>query len=137
VSCRFSPSTRHVHVVDKSISVIDFSPLRATLSGRIKCIGKCADSLTLTLVSTDDEIPPAKQTITDSTTYSFTDVLPGQYDLHIQSEQGSICWKEDNQKVTVSSAITTIPDFVQTGYTMIVKSSHDTKIDYFNLDNNK
>lgn len=124
-------------VVDKSISVIDFSPLRATLSGRIKCIGKCADALTLTLVSTDEDIPPVKQIAGESTTFSFTDVLPGQYDLHISSKQGSICWKDDSQKVTVSTAVTNVPDFVQTGYTMIVKSSHDAKVDYFNLDNNK
>ncbi|XP_059482709.1 BOS complex subunit NOMO3 [Neocloeon triangulifer] len=134
---KFSPSTRTVNVVDKSISVIDFSPLRATLSGRIKCIGKCADTITLILVSFDDEIPPAKQTINEATTYTFKDVLPGQYDLHIKSEQGSLCWRDSVQKVTVSTATTTVPEFIQTGYTMVVKSSHDTAVDYFNLDNVK
>ncbi|CAB3359921.1 Hypothetical predicted protein [Cloeon dipterum] len=134
---KFSPSTRNVNVINKSISIIDFSPLRATLSGRIRCIGKCAETLTLSLVSTDEEIPPAQQTIADSGTFTFNDVLPGQYDLHIKSEQGNLCWRDEIQKIIVSTAVTTVPDFIQTGYTMSIKSSHDTIVDYFNLDNVK
>lgn len=125
-------------VKDKPVYGIDFSPLRATLSGRVICIDGCANSApSVVLVSLDSpEVAPVRQAVHGDGKYSFSDVLPGQYEIRVSSEQ-PLCWQHDARQVTVASAQSNAPDLVQTGYSMALHSSHAAKIDYFNVENDK
>jgi hypothetical protein len=79
--CRFSPPTRQLTVKDKPLQGIDFSPLRATLTGQVVCLPTPCETLSITLSALDSELPPATQSVAADGSYTFTDVLPGQYEV--------------------------------------------------------
>lgn len=55
---------------------VTFSPFRARVSGAVRCLRPCA-ALTLTL--SGDGISPRRTVAQEDGSFSFEDVLPGQY----------------------------------------------------------
>ncbi|XP_014218232.1 nodal modulator 1 [Copidosoma floridanum] len=61
--------------------------------------------------------------------YVFEDVLPGQYEVTIDTNH--FCWENSKHQITIESEKPfTVPPFKQTGYSVTFSSSHETKIEY-------
>lgn len=58
--------------------------------------------------------------------YSFSDVLPGAYEVSVPTNL--LCWESNTLTLNVKSATEVIPTFVHTGYLVTVSSSHNTKV---------
>ncbi|XP_073985905.1 BOS complex subunit NOMO3 isoform X2 [Rhodnius prolixus] len=123
----FSPMTRVVEIIDSPLDNINFSQLRSTVKGKIVCMSVCP-LITVNLK------PKGQgglfQTIAKGGTYEFKDVMPGDYDVYIEPGLGW-CWDKETQPLAIINEVTHVPTFTQSGFTVTIVSSHDTKVIYY------
>lgn len=62
----------------------------------------------------------------DQTTYSFDDVMPGNYDIEVHSKFW--CFEKQIHSVSVTSSETNVQSFVQNGFKTKILSSHPTDV---------
>lgn len=120
--------TREVTVKTGPLNNIEFSQLRGKVTGRMVKLSPSelikGGELIIKLKAQDNVV--ALNTLERSeTTYSFMDVMPGDYEIEIQSNKW--CFEEQVHSISVTSADTQVPDFVQSGFKIKVMSSHETK----------
>jgi hypothetical protein len=60
--------------------------------------------------------------------YTFEDILPGKYQITVDKDEW--CWESSTQTVSVSTADSTVPPFIQVGYIATFISSHETQVIY-------
>lgn len=58
--------------------------------------------------------------------YSFTDVLPGLYDVTVPDLQ--LCWITKSHRITIKTAEEKVPVFEHSGFLVSVISSHATQV---------
>ncbi|KAL7295888.1 hypothetical protein TKK_0010932 [Trichogramma kaykai] len=130
---QFFPVNRVIDVVASPIKDVNFLQLKATLKGSIVCLPDkdsketCGQTqITLRMV---DNLVESKTIKAKDGEYIFEDVLPGQYEVIIDSD--TFCWDSSNHFVTiVSEKPPNVPPFRQTGYSVTFISSHNTKVEY-------
>lgn len=135
---QFFPKQQNIEVNTSPLSGITFSQLRATVTGDVKCLSDgegtahCRSSI-ISLNSLDADGNRNGQVITATLTngnkYSFSEVLPGTYELGVNSlTPNLLCWESNTLTLIVKSATEIVPTFVHTGYLVSVSSSHNTKV---------
>lgn len=67
--------------------------------------------------------------------YIFSDILPGQYEVLIDTDV--FCWENPSHKISVTSERAEVPPFKQTGFSITFISSHDTEGDFSDLKGSK
>lgn len=132
---QFFPLTQAIHVEKSPLSGIVFSQLRATLTGEVKCLAdaenSCSDDVFVTLSALDSNGNPVGHTIKTELSagkYSFTNVLPGNYEISVPKTK--FCWQRNTVNINVKSAQETVPAIVQNGYIVSFMSSHGTTMNY-------
>ncbi|XP_075235933.1 BOS complex subunit NOMO3 [Lycorma delicatula] len=126
---QFAPLQQEVKVESAPISDINFSQLRATVRGKINCLGNkpCPDLIINLVSKTGQEhlsTPVAK-----GGEYMIKNVLPGEYQVTLDRAL-EWCWDHEVSPLIVSSAETKGPTFTQIGISVIFVSSHETKVRY-------
>lgn len=53
--------------------------------------------------------------------------MPGDYDVYIEPGLGW-CWDKETQPLAIINEVTHVPTFTQSGFTVTIVSSHDTKV---------
>lgn len=61
--------------------------------------------------------------------YEFTDVLPGHYEVLIDTDV--FCWKSPSHRISITSEHAEVPPFKQTGLSVTFISSHATEVEFF------
>ncbi|XP_058459551.1 BOS complex subunit NOMO3 [Malaya genurostris] len=133
---QFFPLTQSISVDRSPLGGIIFSQLRATVEGEIHCLddaagSDCSQDISVTLTALDSNGHPIGHPLkTDSKAgrYSFSNVLPGNYEVTVPKTK--ICWQSSSLKINVKSAQETVPKFVQSGYVVSIMASHSTKMNY-------
>ncbi|KAJ8672759.1 hypothetical protein QAD02_004019 [Eretmocerus hayati] len=130
---QFFPLQRGVEVSCAPLKNINFLQLKATLKGSVVCLSdknskdECSQSqVTLRMV---DGMIDAKTVRAKGGEYVFEEVLPGQYEVIIDTDL--YCWDNANHQVVIASEKPpNVPPFRQTGYSVSLISSYNTKIEY-------
>lgn len=132
---QFFPLTQSIHVEKAPLSGIVFSQLRATVRGDIRCLAdadaSCSKDIIVTLTALDSNgntVGDPRSVEPKSGKYSFSHVLPGNYELTVPKSR--LCWQTSTVKINVKSAEESVPTFVQSGYIVSIVSSHSTKMTY-------
>lgn len=129
---QFFPISQTVDVTKGPITGVTFSQLKAELSGQVKCIKQkdCENVKVVLRQITNDIIQPDKDISSDlhNGFYVFDDVRPGTYEVFLTTNR--FCWEKAKQTVVVTNATLTIPPFVQSGFSVVFISSHDTQVSY-------
>lgn len=152
---QFSPLEEIIDLVAEPIQVRPFTQLRIKIQGSLKCLPDAPYSaclgteVTLSNLDLQNKATIKKQVTTGKGSqqspkdnfsflndfllqfildghYSFENVLPGQYEITIA--RPSLCFNTIRQIISVSSALESVPDFVQTGYEVEILSSHNTMV---------
>lgn len=132
---RYLPLNRKVHVRNSPISDIEFTQLRGNIRGRIIKIPDSAKGEEMTIkLKRKNSLVAIKVLEENKLEYSFTDMMPGYYDVEIEKQ--TWCFEKEIHSVTVTSAETLVPDFVHSGFKIKIKSSHRTSILVTNNNNN-
>ncbi|RZC36994.1 uncharacterized protein BDFB_006360, partial [Asbolus verrucosus] len=126
----FFPKVQTIEVKAEQTGAIIFSQLKATISGRVQCIQK-SDCIGLKVilkpVGDSSEKNDAIINISSAdNSYQISDIYPGIYDIMLSSNK--LCWKADKQTVNVNNINVEIPTFIQTGYSVVFISSHETQV---------
>ncbi|KAF7996738.1 hypothetical protein HCN44_002384 [Aphidius gifuensis] len=131
---QFYPLQHTIDVSTMPINNINFSQLKATVIGTIECMKQslinCME-ISVTLKILDGQIIKTINAINGK--YEFTNILPGHYELLIDND--IYCWDKSSQKISITSEHAIVPVFKQTGYSVTFLSSHDTSIEYDDIDN--
>ncbi|XP_063993834.1 BOS complex subunit NOMO3 [Diachasmimorpha longicaudata] len=126
---QFFPLQQTIDVSGKPIKNVNFLQLKATLSGSIKCLSsdsscnqafvtlKVLDGLTVKTIQAQNG------------NYEFSEILPGHYEVLIDTD--IFCWESPIQQISVTSEKATVPPFKQTGFTVTFISSHDSAVEFF------
>lgn len=133
---QFFPRQQDIEVTTSPLSGITFSQLRATVTGEVKCLSDgegaalCRSSeITLNSFDADGsrngQVTKAKL---NNGKYSFSEVLPGTYEVSIVSNL--LCWESNTLTLIVKSATEIVPTFVHIGYLVSVSSSHHTMVNF-------
>ncbi|XP_073846910.1 BOS complex subunit NOMO1 [Musca autumnalis] len=132
---QFFPVQQTIEVKSEPIKDITFSQLRATLQGALKCLtdapaeGCLSTEVTLHSLDANGQPTGQKQTTkAQDGKYSFTNVLPGPYEITVP--QSSLCFDSTRVLLNVASAQETAPEFVQHGYEVNIISSHRAILKY-------
>lgn len=129
---QFFPVKQQIHVVNSAIFDVNFSQLRATVTGHVKClqVAECQKvSVMMKQISLDGTAKDiVYSTSLDNGKFVFTDVVTGIYLVSLGMNK--YCWRTTQYQITVNSETTSVPDFVQTGYNIIFFSSHDAVVQY-------
>lgn len=131
---QFFPQQQNIDIRTSPLSNITFSQLRASVTGDIKCLsdGEGTDrcqSVFISLHGLDADGNRNGQVMTtflQNERYSFSEVLPGTYEVSVPTEL--LCWESNTLTLIVKSATETVPTFVHTGYLVSISSSHNTKV---------
>ncbi|XP_011299165.1 nodal modulator 1 [Fopius arisanus] len=126
---QFFPLQQTIDVSGKPINNVNFLQLKAILSGSIKCLStesscnqafvtlKILDGLTVKTIQAQNG------------NYEFSEVLPGHYEVLIDTDV--FCWENPIQQISVTSEKASVPPFKQTGFTVTFISSHDSAVEFF------
>lgn len=124
---QFFPFQQTITVSSKTLNDINFLQLKATLRGTVKCLtGSECSQATVTLKVLDGITVKTVQGKDGK--YEFSDVLPGQYEVFIDTDV--FCWENPSHKIMVSTEQAEITTFRQTGFSVTFISSHDTNVEY-------
>ncbi|OXU24420.1 hypothetical protein TSAR_002763 [Trichomalopsis sarcophagae] len=130
---QFFPLQRVIDVSSAPLKDVNFLQLKATLKGTIMCLpdkdnkAECSETqVTLKMI---DGIVETKTVKAKSGEYIFEDVLPGQYEVVIDTD--IFCWDVlSHQIVIASERPPNVPVFKQTGFSVTFISSHETNVEY-------
>ncbi|XP_012258084.2 nodal modulator 3 [Athalia rosae] len=124
---QFYPLQYEVDVSTEPISNIKFLQLKATLVGKVQCLRNtdCSQA-SVTLKVLDGATVKTVQT--KGGIYKFSDVLPGHYEVLIDTDV--FCWESSSHKISVTSEHAEVPQFKQTGFSITFISSHDTAVEF-------
>ncbi|KAJ3639563.1 hypothetical protein Zmor_002915 [Zophobas morio] len=129
---QFFPKVQSIEVDSEQTGTIIFSQLKATVSGKIKCIHK-NDCIGLKVIlkptSESSERNEVIINILDDS-YKISDIYPGIYEITLSDNK--LCWKTNKQVVNVNNINVEVPTFVQSGYSVVFVSSHNTQVSYKN-----
>eukprot|EP01127_Copromyxa_protea_P023042 TRINITY_DN8529_c0_g1_i1.p1 TRINITY_DN8529_c0_g1~~TRINITY_DN8529_c0_g1_i1.p1 ORF type:complete len:996 (-),score=239.24 TRINITY_DN8529_c0_g1_i1:43-3030(-) len=130
-------SAMELTVVVESEPVLDinFDQARLTVSGQVRCIeSPCHNSISVSLsaVGRTTRVTTGLSIAHDDSSteghFVFKDVLPGKYEVTIH--QSNWCWDKESQIVEVNTKDHSGASFVQTGYLINVRSSHDFSLKF-------
>eukprot|EP01114_Cavostelium_apophysatum_P010153 TRINITY_DN2361_c0_g1_i6.p1 TRINITY_DN2361_c0_g1~~TRINITY_DN2361_c0_g1_i6.p1 ORF type:complete len:1184 (-),score=357.86 TRINITY_DN2361_c0_g1_i6:30-3581(-) len=120
------PSTLDVTVSNSPVLDLLFAQARVSVGGRVKCIETpCQSGITVTLTSKGDTQAPVTSSLV-SDKFLMKDVLPGTYTITVNKE--SWCWEKPELDVEVKAEDVNGLEFVQTGYLLVSKVSHDVTL---------
>ncbi|XP_058808695.1 BOS complex subunit NOMO1 [Phymastichus coffea] len=130
---QFFPLQKIVDVTYTPLKDINFLQLKATLKGNIVCLpdkdskGECSQTqVTLKMI---DGAVETKTVKTKDGEYTFEDVLPGQYEVIVDTD--IFCWDSSSYQIVIASEKPpNVPAFKQTGFSVTFISSHDTIVEY-------
>ena len=135
----FAPLALDVVVSDAPVSGLYFSPVRVTVSGRVRCLGVECGTVTVGLrpesSHAEDEtaVFVSQEVVSDSTSrggsFTFENQLPGRYTLTVINSQ--LCWHQPAISFNIESESVDNLELVQTGWIMEVHSSHETQLRYY------
>ncbi|XP_012278866.1 nodal modulator 3 isoform X2 [Orussus abietinus] len=124
---QFFPLQQTIDVSAKPINDVNFLQLKATLKGTIQCLknSDCSHaSVTLKIL---DGIT-IKTVQTKGGEYQFTEVLPGHYEVLIDTDV--FCWEHPSYRVSITSERAEVLPFKQTGFSVTFISSHETSVEF-------
>jgi hypothetical protein len=131
----FAPLALDFVVKDGPVTGLYFSPVRVTVSGRLRCLGDCG-VVTVGLrpessSSADDDgttMIVRQEVATDKNggAFIFENQLPGRYTLMVVNS--GLCWRQPSISFTIESEAVDSLELVQTGWVMEVHSSHETQL---------
>lgn len=109
------------------ISDIEFTQLRGNILGKVIKLPESTKAIELSIkLKMKNSLVALKILEGNDLTYNFNEVMPGFYDVEI--ENNLWCFQNEVHSISVSSSKTTVPDFVQTGFKVKIKSSHQTSV---------
>jgi len=120
---KFLPSSYEVRVVETPLSGFVFSQFRATVSGSISFIGT-NQLVTIQLSSA----AKATETATTDGSFTFENVLPGNYKVAVMADNW--CWRSKSIDIQVIDKDVTDVSFEQLGFVFPVTTSHDVDLTY-------
>eukprot|EP01006_Ploeotia_vitrea_P037616 TRINITY_DN66156_c2_g3_i1.p1 TRINITY_DN66156_c2_g3~~TRINITY_DN66156_c2_g3_i1.p1 ORF type:complete len:1282 (+),score=733.03 TRINITY_DN66156_c2_g3_i1:3-3848(+) len=121
-----SPPDREIEIADSPVLDVDFGRAIVSLRGRVTCIeSPCDKSVKVRLVSSRRG-SAGEQSLDQNDVFVFENVLPGEYKLTVQ--QDSWCWDQQTQDVSVRYEDVTDLQFVQSGFILKSKLSHDVTL---------
>ncbi|XP_066603277.1 BOS complex subunit NOMO3 isoform X2 [Prorops nasuta] len=124
---QFFPLQQTIDVTSRPIFNINFLQLKALLTGTVKCIERVDCSQASITLKVLDGVTIKTIQAKDGQ-YRFSDVLPGQYEVLIDTD--IFCWDKSSHKVSVTSEHAEVPLFKHTGFSVTFISSHDTNIEF-------
>ncbi|XP_008559484.1 nodal modulator 3 [Microplitis demolitor] len=124
---QFFPVQQNIEVSSKPINSINFLQLKATLVGSVECLKNSdCNKASITLKVLDGV---TVQTIPiKNGRYEFTEILPGHYEVLIDTDV--FCWENPSHRISVTSERAEIPVFKQTGFSVTFISSHDSAVEF-------
>ncbi|XP_043284324.1 nodal modulator 3 isoform X2 [Venturia canescens] len=124
---QFFPLQQTIDVSSKPINDINFSQLKAIVRGSVQCLKNSdCSQVSVTLKFLDGVTVKTLQA--KDGRYEFTDVLPGYYEVLIDTDV--FCWKNGVHRVSITSERAEVPPFEQTGFSVTFISSHATAVEY-------
>ncbi|XP_046603692.1 nodal modulator 2 [Neodiprion virginianus] len=127
---QFYPLQHEIDVSSEPIRNLDFLQLKATLMGKVECLrdSDCSQaSVTLKIL----DGATVKTIQTKDRKYKFSNILPGQYEVLIDTDV--FCWENPSQRIFVTSEFAEVPTFKQIGFSITFISSHDTAVEFSDL----
>ncbi|KAH0554100.1 nodal modulator 3 [Cotesia glomerata] len=124
---QFFPIQQTIEVSSKPISNINFLQLKATLLGSVACLKNSDCSKASVTLKVLDGVTVQTIPIKDGR-YEFTEVLPGHYEVLIDTDV--FCWENPSHRVLITSERAEIPVFKQTGFSVTFISSHDSAVEF-------
>nr|XP_053652590.1 nodal modulator 3-like [Cherax quadricarinatus] len=122
---RFGP-LEHVFTVDSDpIGLLTFSQFLGEITGKIFCLEKCPDLNVILRLAQGTGAP--RSTVAIDGKFSFTEVVPGSYQLSVQKDEW--CWKLKTIPVIVNTQNVEV-SLEQVGYQLTLASSHETTLSY-------
>lgn len=127
----YYPVSAQISVGHGPVNEVKFSQMKATISGSIRCLReKECDNLPVIIQGITDtgaRNGEPKKTLAIDGKYSYKNIVSGTVEVSIES---SLCWQHSKQVVVMSAPITEAPDFVHTGYEVVITTTHDTQMEY-------
>jgi len=137
-----NPRTLKVTVNNIPVLDLSFNQARVTISGKVRCIeSPCDPSTSVSLYSESSQnrvttglgVRGATGREGDSADYFvFRDVFPGVHKVTINKEPW--CWEHESFEVEVKTEDITNLEFIQSGYLLTLKVSHDISL-FIDLEN--
>ena len=126
------PSSSNIEVTSPLLRV-DFSQLRVTISGSVKCIEECHPSISVKLSSLSKEtrLTTGLGGLSENSLiekFVFSDVLPGKYEITIEKED--FCWQNSTFLIEATTKGHQEIFFAQKGYYFTCSSSHQIDLEY-------
>lgn len=125
---QFFPLSQSIDVSSQPINDINFLQLKATLSGSVQCLKNSDCSAVSVTLKVIDGIT-VKTIVAKNSRYEFTEILPGHYEVLIDTD--FFCWENPSYKIAVTSERAEVPIFKQTGFSVTFISSHDSAVEFF------
>ncbi|XP_049779932.1 nodal modulator 3 [Schistocerca cancellata] len=132
---QFAPVVHSFEITDHPVlSGIVFSQLKVQLSGELLCLNPgndCGDiPVVLNTIPPDNDNTkiPVGITVARDSHFTFSDVLPGKYQVSVDKEDW--CWESVSHIVSVNTAQSRVPAFRHTGFSVTIISSHNTNVQY-------
>ncbi|XP_043257934.1 uncharacterized protein LOC122400490 [Colletes gigas] len=137
---QFFPLQQTIDVSSRPVFNVNFLQLKATLTGTVKCLPdtdcsqasvtlKVLDGITIKTIQSKVVFRHADGH------YQFTDVLPGHYEVLIDNDV--FCWENPSYRISVTSERAEVPPFEQTGFSVTFIFSHDTTVEYSEVNDPK
>ncbi|KAK6618013.1 hypothetical protein RUM44_002455 [Polyplax serrata] len=122
----YLPLVKDIHVRNSPISDIEFTQLRGTIQGRVVKLPESGKAVELSIkLKLKNSLVAMKILEGNDLTYTFDDVMPGFYDVEVDNNLW--CFQNQVHSISVTSTKTTVPDFLQTGFKIKIRSSHATE----------
>lgn len=132
---QFFPTVLVIEVLDSPVlSGVEFTQLKVKLTGHISCLAggsHCSEipvHLQAVPGNNNHTRVPVATVVSQGGSYTFEDILPGKYQITVDKDEW--CWESSTQTVSVSTADSTVPPFIQVGYIATFISSHETQVQY-------
>eukprot|EP00096_Caligus_rogercresseyi_P010264 TRINITY_DN3679_c0_g2_i1.p1 TRINITY_DN3679_c0_g2~~TRINITY_DN3679_c0_g2_i1.p1 ORF type:complete len:1095 (+),score=317.77 TRINITY_DN3679_c0_g2_i1:50-3334(+) len=123
----FSPVEHVVLVEDRPVSELEFTPIKVKVGGSVLTTVSGVATKVL-LASRDMEDMVLSADVSANGEFFIDNVLPGMYTASVSGEDGDIrCWEAPTQSLSISEDLRDIK-FVQKGFKVDIKASHDVKI---------
>ncbi|XP_034946758.1 nodal modulator 1 [Chelonus insularis] len=125
---QFFPLEQIITVDTKPLNDINFLQLKATVTGTLECLENSdCDKVSVTLKVVDGIT--VKTVEASNGYYEFTEILPGNYQVLIDTDV--YCWENPTHRISVTSEHAQVPPFKQTGFSVTFISSHDTAVEFY------
>lgn len=128
---QFFPVEQPLTITDQPKNEVLFSQLKAKVVGKVKCIRPIDCNklkVILTLMASKGKNIEYSVSLDDNNEYVVSEVIPGTYNVTL--DPNKFCWQTNQQNITINTAKTVVPDFIQTGYQTTFDASHNMKIGY-------